>query len=200
MNKVYLDNAATTQIREEVIREMVEVMTNDFGNPSSTHSFGRNAKNIIELSRKAIAKELELVTADKKDSQGLCFIGKVSLPDFLQQQLKAKPGDVVEIAADAEVFASNKVLAQEAKHPSLAELSEPFYYAKDMGKVLGQHRGAHYFTNGQRKGLPAFIEANAAIAQAVAAAVAARQVTRDCGGSLGTRETGKALVARLLAG
>ena len=58
MNKVYLDNAATTQIREEVIREMVEVMTNDFGNPSSTHSFGRNAKNIIELSRKAIAKEL----------------------------------------------------------------------------------------------------------------------------------------------
>ena len=102
---------------------------------------------------RAIAKELELVTADKKDSQGLCFIGKVSLPDFLQQQLKAKPGDVVEIAADAEVFASNKVLAQEAKHPSLAELSEPFYYAKDMGKVLGQHRGAHYFTNGQRKGL-----------------------------------------------
>jgi cysteine desulfurase len=58
MNKVYLDNAATTQIREEVIREMVEVMSNDFGNPSSTHSFGRNAKNIIELSRKAIAKEL----------------------------------------------------------------------------------------------------------------------------------------------
>ena len=52
MNKVYLDNAATTQIREEVIREMVEVMSNDFGNPSSTHSFGRNAKNIIELSRK----------------------------------------------------------------------------------------------------------------------------------------------------
>ena len=58
MNKVYLDNAATTQIREEVIREMVEVMSNDFGNPSSTHSFGRNAKNIIELSRKAIAKAL----------------------------------------------------------------------------------------------------------------------------------------------
>ena len=58
MNKVYLDNAATTPIREEVIREMVEVMSNDFGNPSSTHSFGRNAKNIIELSRKAIAKEL----------------------------------------------------------------------------------------------------------------------------------------------
>ena len=58
MNKVYLDNAATTKIREEVIHEMVEVMSNDFGNPSSTHSFGRNAKNIIELSRKSIAKAL----------------------------------------------------------------------------------------------------------------------------------------------
>ena len=56
MNKVYLDNAATTQIREEVIREMVEVMTNDFGNPSSTHSFGRNAKNIIELCNILIEK------------------------------------------------------------------------------------------------------------------------------------------------
>ena len=58
MNKVYLDNAATTQIREEVIREMVQVMSNDYGNPSSTHSVGRKAKNIIELSRKAIAKAL----------------------------------------------------------------------------------------------------------------------------------------------
>ena len=58
MNKVYLDNAATTQIREEVIREMVQVMSNDYGNPSSTHSIGRKAKNIIELSRKAIAKAL----------------------------------------------------------------------------------------------------------------------------------------------
>ena len=58
MNKVYLDNAATTQIREEVICEMVQVMSNDYGNPSSTHSVGRKAKNIIELSRKAIAKAL----------------------------------------------------------------------------------------------------------------------------------------------
>ena len=58
MNKVYLDNAATTQIREEVIREMVQVMSNDYGNPSSNHSIGRKAKNIIELSRKAIAKAL----------------------------------------------------------------------------------------------------------------------------------------------
>ena len=102
---------------------------------------------------RAIAKKLDLVTADKKDSQGLCFIGKVSLPDFLQQQLKPKPGNVVEISAESEIYAANKVLAQGASEPSLAELAEPFVYDKNMGKVLGQHRGAHYFTNGQRKGL-----------------------------------------------
>jgi len=58
MKKVYLDNAATTQIYPEVIQEMVKVMEEDFGNPSSTHSFGRHAKSILELSRKAIAKEI----------------------------------------------------------------------------------------------------------------------------------------------
>ncbi|MFV5702016.1 cysteine desulfurase family protein [Flavobacterium sp. XS2P12] len=58
MKKVYLDNASTTAIRSEVIQEMTKVMTEDYGNPSSTHSFGRNAKSILELSRKSIAKHL----------------------------------------------------------------------------------------------------------------------------------------------
>ena len=58
MKKVYLDSASTTAIRPEVIQEMTKVMAEDFGNPSSTHSFGRNAKNILELSRKSIAKQL----------------------------------------------------------------------------------------------------------------------------------------------
>ncbi|MFM2367867.1 MAG: hypothetical protein RL619_163 [Bacteroidota bacterium] len=58
MKKVYLDNASTTAIRPEVIQEMTKVMTEDYGNPSSTHSFGRNAKSILELSRKSIAKHL----------------------------------------------------------------------------------------------------------------------------------------------
>jgi len=58
MKNIYLDNAATTQIRTEVITEMIKVMEQDFGNPSSTHSFGRSSKNIIELSRKTIAKYL----------------------------------------------------------------------------------------------------------------------------------------------
>ncbi|MFV5697961.1 cysteine desulfurase family protein [Flavobacterium sp. ZT3R17] len=58
MKKVYLDNASTTAIRPEVIQEMTKVMAEDYGNPSSTHSFGRNAKSILELSRKSIAKHL----------------------------------------------------------------------------------------------------------------------------------------------
>lgn len=58
MKKVYLDNASTTAIRPEVIQEMTKIMMEDFGNPSSTHSFGRNAKTIIELSRKNIARHL----------------------------------------------------------------------------------------------------------------------------------------------
>ncbi|RUT71912.1 cysteine desulfurase [Flavobacterium cupreum] len=58
MKKVYLDNASTTAMRPEVIQEITKVMTEDFGNPSSTHSFGRNGKTILELSRKSIAKQL----------------------------------------------------------------------------------------------------------------------------------------------
>ena len=58
MKMVYLDNAATTQIRSEVIQEMTKVMVEDYGNPSSTHHFGRSAKNLLELSRKSIAKQL----------------------------------------------------------------------------------------------------------------------------------------------
>jgi cysteine desulfurase len=58
MKKVYLDNASTTALRPEVIQEMTKVLTEDYGNPSSTHSLGRTAKNILELSRKSIAKNL----------------------------------------------------------------------------------------------------------------------------------------------
>ena len=64
MKKVYLDNASTTAIRTEVIQEMTKVMTEDFGNPSSTHSFGRNAKSILELSRKSIAKHLNITAQE----------------------------------------------------------------------------------------------------------------------------------------
>ncbi len=60
MSKIYLDNAATTMIRDEVIDSISLVMKSDYGNPSSTHSYGRSSKSLIELSRKEIAKLLNV--------------------------------------------------------------------------------------------------------------------------------------------
>lgn len=99
-----------------------------------------------------IAREQNLVTADKKDSQGLCFIGKVRLPEFLQQKLAPKKGKVIEIPADATVFAGH-ALANGEGTPALEEFTAPFVYHESDGKVVGEHRGAHYYTIGQRKGL-----------------------------------------------
>ena len=99
-----------------------------------------------------IAQELDLVTADKKDSQGLCFIGKVRLPDFLQQQLKPKTGDIVAISSTFESY--NKTLPVfNSKEEALEFESKKIVYRKDNGVVIGSHQGAHYFTKGQRKGL-----------------------------------------------
>ena len=99
-----------------------------------------------------IAKEIGLVTADKKDSQGLCFIGKVSLPTFLQQQLKPKEGEIVEIFNDFEAFHTEKP-GFSSKLEELEFLSRKIKYQKTDGKVIGKHQGAHYFTIGQSKGL-----------------------------------------------
>jgi len=101
---------------------------------------------------RAIATEMELVTAEKKDSQGLCFIGKVRLPEFLQQKLQPKPGLIFEIDPNQEIYTATKTAA-----PSLEEALQAdamsIQYAPEMGKVVGKHQGAHYFTTGQRKGL-----------------------------------------------
>ena len=99
-----------------------------------------------------IAKKMELVTADKKDSQGLCFIGKVSLPTFLQQQLEPKEGEIVEIFTDFDGFHTEKPVF-ESKIEELKFLSRKIEYNKTDGKVIGKHQGAHYFTIGQSKGL-----------------------------------------------
>jgi len=99
-----------------------------------------------------IAQELNLVTADKKDSQGLCFIGKVRLPDFLQQQLRPKSGDIVAIPSTFESY--NQTLPVfNTKEERLEFESKKIMYKKEDGLVIGTHQGAHFFTKGQRKGL-----------------------------------------------
>lgn len=100
-----------------------------------------------------IAREQQLVTADKRDSQGLCFVGKVRLPEFLQQKLRPKPGRIVEVPADAPVFERALVSVGAEDLPDLSVLTTPYNYSPALGKVVGQHNGAHYFTIGQRKGL-----------------------------------------------
>ncbi len=99
-----------------------------------------------------IAAEQELVTADKKDSQGLCFIGKVRLPDFLQQKLKPKEGNIVEIKSDIESY-NIDTPEFDSKIEELKFLAQKYQYQPNDGKVVGKHQGAHYFTKGQRKGL-----------------------------------------------
>lgn len=99
-----------------------------------------------------IAAAQDLITADKKDSQGLCFIGKVRLPEFLQQKLQPKEGVIVEIEADEPVY-SRETPTFESKAEELEFLSQKYTYSPSDGKVVGKHQGAHYFTKGQRKGL-----------------------------------------------
>ncbi|EPR72083.1 tRNA-specific 2-thiouridylase MnmA [Winogradskyella psychrotolerans RS-3] len=99
-----------------------------------------------------IAKAQDLITAEKKDSQGLCFIGKVRLPEFLQQQLKPKAGDIVEVADTFETY-SQALPEFDSKENELEFLSKKTVYSLTDGKVVGRHQGAHYFTKGQRKGL-----------------------------------------------
>ena len=95
-----------------------------------------------------IAKEQELPTADKKDSQGICFIGRVDLPTFLQQKLEQKTGDVIEIPRRFSGY-----LNSDPGSDDLDALTQPYEYQPDDGIINGKHRGAHFYTIGQRKGL-----------------------------------------------
>ena len=94
-----------------------------------------------------IAKKNNLVTADKKDSQGLCFIGKVKLPDFLQQSLKPKNGNVVLIDKSYCGYKSY------SNTEGIKITSKKIKYKKSDGEIIGHHNGAHFYTIGQRKGL-----------------------------------------------
>lgn len=99
-----------------------------------------------------IAADNKLITADKKDSQGLCFIGKVRLPDFLQQKLKPKKGVIIEVPSTVPQLqkVTPKFATVEEELNYFAE--KPAYHIQD-GQIVGEHQGAHYFTKGQRKGL-----------------------------------------------
>lgn len=99
-----------------------------------------------------IAAELDLITAEKKDSQGLCFIGKVRLPEFLQQQLQPKEGIIIEIDKSDPIYIKEKPTFA-SREEQLNFDAQPIKYSQSMGKVVGKHQGAHYFTIGQRKGL-----------------------------------------------
>lgn len=93
-----------------------------------------------------VARSQELVTAEKCDSQGLCFIGKVKLPEFLQQSLEVKTGDIIEVPATAPAFERNG-------HTDLIGHAAEYPLAEMEGQVIGEHQGAHFYTIGQRRGL-----------------------------------------------
>ena len=110
---------------------------------------------IGELTKPAvreIAKKADLITAEKKDSQGLCFIGKVRLPEFLQQKLQSKEGEIVQVPNSADLYRREQPNFN-SKEEELGFFATKFQYNKQDGKVVGKHLGAHYFTKGQRKGL-----------------------------------------------
>lgn len=99
---------------------------------------------LLKSQVRKIALEAKLPTANKKDSQGICFVGKIDLPLFLQQKLAPKNGVVIEIPTS---------FYKEEPEPSLSSLSKPYLYTPADGKVIGEHTGAHFYTVGQRKGL-----------------------------------------------
>lgn len=107
--------------------------------------------NLQKAEVRAIAKEIGLVTAEKKDSQGLCFVGKISLPEFLQQKLQVKHGNIIEINENDNQFLNYSSIPVNLEN--VVELSKEFIYSPAMGIEVEKHIGAHYYTIGQRKGL-----------------------------------------------
>ncbi len=102
--------------------------------------------NIIKPEVREIARREKLASAEKKDSQGICFVGKVDLPVFLQQKLQAKKGKIIEITADK----SSQIIPET---DDLKAIAAPYSFSPEMGTEVGTHNGAHFFTVGQRRGL-----------------------------------------------
>ena len=99
-----------------------------------------------------IAAEIDLPNKDKKDSQGLCFIGKVKLPTFLQQQLKSKKGQIFELPADHERYPLQHMNGS-TDEATLEKITGSFTFTPSQGIAVGEHEGAHFYTVGQRRGL-----------------------------------------------
>jgi tRNA-specific 2-thiouridylase len=110
--------------------------------------------NLTKPEVRDIAQKLGLATAQRKDSQGICFVGKVHLPTFLQQKLKAKNGNIVEIT-EMRLYQEicDGLPDTEVSEGSLSKLTDPYKYEPSSGKIIGTHNGAHFFTIGQRKGM-----------------------------------------------
>lgn len=114
--------------------------------------------NIEKSEVRKIAAELDLASAHKKDSQGICFVGKVDLPTFLQQKLQAKTGNIILIPQTHPAF------EQKDNETEMHRCAEAYRFKPEEGKIAGKHRGAHFYTVGQRRGLgvgglkePAFV-------------------------------------------
>jgi tRNA-uridine 2-sulfurtransferase len=110
--------------------------------------------NMTKPEVREIADKLGLATAQRKDSQGICFVGKVHLPTFLQQKLEAKKGNIIEII-DIKLYQeiAEGLPDLDASASLLSELTEPSRYEPSSGRIIGTHNGAHFFTIGQRKGM-----------------------------------------------
>jgi tRNA-specific 2-thiouridylase len=110
--------------------------------------------NLKKPEVRRIAERLGLATAGRKDSQGICFVGKVHLPTFLQQKLAAKKGNIIEIR-DFKSYANipEGLPKKDVSEKLLRELTAPMIYDSNSGKIIGTHNGAHFFTIGQRKGM-----------------------------------------------
>lgn len=102
---------------------------------------------LLKSEVRAIAKKAGLATAEKKDSQGLCFIGKVHLPEFLQQRLASKKGKVIEVGTNSSAFING------FESDDLLNITKPYELYPQLGEVVGEHNGAHFYTIGQRRGL-----------------------------------------------
>jgi len=121
----------------------------------SQHQLAKALFPIGQLTKpkvREIATKAGLVTAEKKDSQGLCFIGKVRLPEFLQQKLAPKEGKIIQIENSSNIY-QREVPNFSSKEDELDFYATKFQYQQLSGMVVGKHQGAHFFTKGQRKGL-----------------------------------------------